>query len=89
MARAQRLSGELRSMGGNILKCILACLHCTKCSEIDIHHSDLQKHILHDISTNNINFSCTHKGFWIYCGLCLEMTRSVFAIALQVSVPFY
>ena len=34
--------------GEKCLKHILACLYCTKYSEIIISHSDIQKHVFHE-----------------------------------------
>ena len=50
----------------NLLKCILMCLCCTKCNEINISYSDVQKYICYKNGVNNFDFSYTGSNKQIY-----------------------
>ena len=47
----------LRSVGGNFKKSILTCLCCTKCNDINVSHSDIQKYTYYKNDIKRFNFS--------------------------------
>ena len=61
--------------GEKCLKLILTHLDCTKCNEINIGHSDLQKHVSDTVS---------HKGFLIYYGFFLKTVENIFSTCFMV-----
>ena len=67
----QKFSDTLWPMEKNFLQLILPNLYSTKCIDVKVCHSDVQKHV---------SYTRSHKRFLIYYGLCLRTAGNVFSI---------
>ena len=79
---AQKYSDPLRSKSENNL----TSLCCTKCNEINVRYSDVQRMFAIKNGINNIDILYTGscKIFRIHYWLCLEMSGSVLSGVLDV-----
>ena len=61
-------------MGRKILKLILTNFYCSKYHEINIHHSDMYKHVSYEkwFYCVNILYAGSHSGFPMHMSLCEE-----------------
>ena len=68
LQRITKITKTLRPNGGKCLKRTLTYLSCTKYNEINICHSDEQKHI---------SYTESHKRFLIHYDVCLVMAAII------------